>query len=127
MTPEKRLVPDAAYAGDETSQSRNYADSIAGDRRQHFDPLAANGRRHAYSRRTPPVWPCGCIRDPDRDRHRCSVEVSDNMAEAAVAAITHLDELGTPGLLNTATCQAMWRVGRHKLAAEVHRRTAGTA
>lgn len=92
-----------------------------------FDRLARNARRHSAARRLAPLPPCGCIRDPDRDRHRCGGEISDHMAEAAVTALEHLDELGTPGLLDRRTCQAIWRIGHRRLADAVHRRSAGAA
>lgn len=43
-------------------------------------------------------------------------EVSDSMARAAVAAIEHLDRLGTPALVDAATCRALRRIGQHKVA-----------
>jgi hypothetical protein len=72
-----------------------------------------------------PIPPCGCVRDPDVDRHRCGGEISNHMAEAAVTAINHLDQLGTPGLLDERSCRAMWRIGHRNLAEAVHRRTGG--
>lgn len=68
-----------------------------------FDDLAARARRFDASRRIVPIGPCGCIRDPAVDRHRCDGEISDHMAESAVAAVVHLDGLGTPGLLDRDT------------------------
>lgn len=94
-------------------------------RQPTYDGLAGNARRHNAKGRMKPLSPCGCIRDPDVDRHRCGGEISDHMAESAVAAIAHLDSLGTPGLLNERTCRALWRIGRRDLAIAVHRRTAG--
>ncbi len=47
------------------------------------------------------------------------------MAEAAVAAIHTLDALGTPGLLDHETCQAIHHLGYHRLARDVHRRSTG--
>ena len=87
--------------------------------------LTAGGS--APSASMPPLGPCGCIRDPDYDRHVCDGEISDNMAEAAIAAIVLLDQLGTPGLLDERTCRAMWRIGHRRIATAVHRRTAGAA
>jgi hypothetical protein len=128
MTREKRVSPDAAYAGTETSRSRNYTPHpISGDRRQQFDPLAANGRRHAHSRRMPPLGTCGDIRDPDHDRHRCGNEISYTMAGAAVANIAHLDRLGTPAVLDARTCDAIAKLGYERLASVVRRRSAGLA
>ena len=53
--------------------------------------------------------------------------ITDRLAEAAVTAIIHLDELGTPGLLDPDTCRAMHRVGHRALAFEVYRRSTGAA
>ena len=91
------------------------------------DHLTQRRRGWMASRRMTPLGPCGCIRHPAADMHRCGSGVSDLQAEAAVAAIKHLDEMGTPGLLDTDTCQAMWRIGHRDLAAEVHQRSAGWA
>ncbi|WP_156752161.1 hypothetical protein [Mycobacterium sp. ACS1612] len=49
------------------------------------------------------------------------------MAEAAVAAVVHLDRLGTPAILDGGTCDRIRRLGYHQLAASVHRRSAKLA
>ena len=85
----------------------------------------AGKRRFGASRRMTPTPPCGCIRDPEDHRHRCDGEISDHAADAAAAAVAHLNRLGTPGLLDERSCRAMWRVGHRTLAEAVHRRTAG--
>ncbi len=89
------------------------------------DMLPANAGRFAASRRMVPLPPCSCIHDPDVDRHRCADQISDQLAHAAVTAVAHLNRLGTPALLDDRTCRAMWRIGYHRLAEAVHRRTAG--
>lgn len=94
---------------------------------QRHDPLAGNAQRFGTSRRTAPLGLCGCIRDPEHDRHRCKGEISDVMADGAVAAVMHLDRLGTPGLLDDRTCRAVWRIGHPAVAEAVHRRTVGVA
>lgn len=86
-----------------------------------------SARRCAAARRMPPLSPCGCVRDPVYDRHRCDGEISDHMAEAAIAAVAHLDRLGIPGLLDTRTCRDIWRLGFRRLAHQVHRRSSGVA
>jgi hypothetical protein len=96
-------------------------------RQTPYDALVGNGRRFGASRCMAPLPPCGCIRDPEYDRHVCGGEISDNMAEAAVAAVVLLDQLGTPGLLDDRTCRAMWRIGHRRIATAVHRRTAGAS
>jgi hypothetical protein len=92
-----------------------------------YDRLQGNGRRHAWKRRLPPIEPCGCIRDPDYDRHRCGDEISDHMAEAAVAAIERLEQLDTPGLLDDRTCRAMWRRDYRDLSVRCYRYATGAA
>ena len=79
-------------------------------------------RRRAASWRMAPLdcghvdpWICDCVYRP----------VSDSMAEAAVAAVRLLDELGTPGLLDRKTCLAMHRIGYQRLALDVYRRSSG--
>jgi hypothetical protein len=52
--------------------------TTAPDRRPAFDALAGNARRYGASRRMAPLPPCGCVRDPEYDRHVCGGEISDN-------------------------------------------------
>lgn len=128
MTQENSLGPDAATAEAEPSHHRNCtAECIVYGPHERFDSLAANARRYGASRRMPPTSRCGCIRDPEYDRHTCGREISDHQAEAAAAAIIRLDALGFPGLLDDSTCRTMYRVGYRHLATNVHRRTAGAA
>ena len=53
--------------------------------------------------------------------------ISDVQADAAVAAIEHLDQICTPGLLDIDMRRALWRRGYRDLAVDVHRRSAGVA
>jgi hypothetical protein len=118
--------PDQQVSDDTT----NTANDNRPGRQTPYEALAGNRRRFGASRRMPPIPTCmcgRCVRDPDLDRHRCGDEISDVQAEAAVAAIQLLDQLGTPGLLDDRTCRAMWRIGHRRLATAVHRRTAGAA
>jgi hypothetical protein len=82
-------------------------------------------RRRVASWRLPPL-DCGC-RDPWTCKHYRDAYISDKQADAAVAAIEHLDLVGTPGLLDVDTCRAMWRIGFRDLAVEVDARTRGSA
>jgi hypothetical protein len=91
------------------------------------DQLSPRRRSFLASRRMPPLGPCGCIRHPDIDRHRCDQQITDVQAEAAAAAIRHLDSLGAPGILPAETCRAMWRVGYRDLAVAVSQRSNGWA
>jgi hypothetical protein len=93
-----------------------------------FDDLAARGRRRGHALRSAPISPCGCIRDPDVDVHRCSNNdvITDVQAAAAIAAAQLLRSLGVPGLFDTATCRAMWPHDR-QLATECFRFSHGEA
>lgn len=129
--PGKDVSPDASHgaranhrASHDTTTAHNDNRS---ERQQPFDVLAGNARRYAAARRLTPIGGCGCVRDPDVDRHRHDGEISDHQADAAVAAVELLDSLGTPGLLDTATCQAVWRAGHRRIAVAVHARTTGEA
>lgn len=89
---------------------------------------AANERRFRVWRRGRALLSCGCIADPHAGCHRRhDYAITDMQAEAAVAAIRHLDALGTPALLDEPTCRAIWRAGRRQLAERVYRRSAGVA
>jgi hypothetical protein len=116
--------PDQKLADTTTN---NHHDNRPG-RQAPYDALVGNGRRFAASRRMEPIPTCRCgrcVRDPDYDRHRCGDEISDRMAEAAVAAVELLDGMGLPALLDDRTCRAVWRVGRRDLAVESYRRSHG--
>jgi hypothetical protein len=104
------------------------AEVRTGHQCSRFDDLAARGRRRAARHRSTVISACACtIKDPDVDRHRCGDGITDRMAEAAVAAAEHLQLLGTPGLFDRPTCQAMWRADHHELAAESFRYSHGEA
>jgi hypothetical protein len=53
--------------------------------------------------------------------------ISDVQADAAAAAVKHLDQICTPGLLDIDMRRALWRRGYRDLAVDVHRRSAGVA
>lgn len=89
------------------------------------DQLTQRRQGWIASRRMPPLEPCGCIRHPEVDKHRCGKAISDKQAQAAVAAIEHLADVGTPGLMDRDTCRAMWRIGSRDLAVQVDARTQG--
>jgi hypothetical protein len=85
--------------------------SISTSSRSHhperYDHFTGMQCRAAHKRISPPISVCGCIRDPLFDKHRCGDEITDAMAEAAVMAAEHLELLGTPGLFDRSTCQAI--------------------
>lgn len=82
---------------------------------QRYNHFTAMQHRSAAKQFCTPVSECGCIVDPDFDKHRCGTEVE---ADAIVAAALHLRAVGAPGLFGTNECRAMWREGHHRLAAE---------
>jgi len=91
------------------------------------DQLRQRRRGYAASRRMTPLGPCGCIRHPEVDRHRCDAQISDVQAEAATAAIQHLNSIGAPGLLDGDTCRAIWRIGHRDLAVRCYGYATGGA
>ncbi|HZU46175.1 MAG TPA: hypothetical protein VFA16_02780 [Mycobacterium sp.] len=92
---------------------------------KRYDPHAGNARRRWHAVRSTPIGACGCIRDPEVDRHRCGHGISAVMVDAAVTTAEHLQSLGTPGIFSVDTCRAMWRRGHRSLAVECHRYSAG--
>ena len=91
-------------------------------------PCPNQQRAYRASRRMPPLAPCGCIRHPGVDRHRCnSDEVTEAQAWAAVAAAEHLNMLGTPGVFDRTSCEAMLKTGNKELAIEAFRYAHGEA
>ena len=86
------------------------------------DALNGNGirRRYAASRRLPPLAPCGCVRDPDHDRHRCRSLVSDRMVDAGAQAAHHLLAHGCIPILGTDTLRGLWRRGDRVLAQQLY-------
>jgi hypothetical protein len=92
-----------------TQRRRGYVDGLH-RRRAHADTS-----RFLSCGQCTDTWTCRCYDGPVTDKH----------AEAAVAAIQHLDVAGTPGLLDEDTCRAMWRIGFRDLAVEVYNRSQG--
>ena len=72
-------------------------------------------RRCAAARRLLPLGRCGCIRDPDHDRHRCGGQISERQVAGAVAAAHHLRSAGLPPIFDLPTLRALWRPGHHQL------------
>ena len=110
--------PNQKSADHTTNSPRIYPRRGVRLRHAPQDALSQMKRRRSAASRMQPLscghvdpWICDCFDERT---------VSDNMAEAAVAAIVRLDELGTPGLLDADTCLAMHRVGHRVLAFEVY-------
>lgn len=83
---------------------------------QRYDHFIGMQRRAAAKRECRALTECGCIVDPEFDRHRCGDEITDKMVWAAVVAAEHLDNLGTPGLFGDRICRAMYRAGHRDRA-----------
>jgi len=60
----------------------------------------------------PPIPPCGCVRYPAFDRHRCYGQLSERMVAAGAQAARHLIELGLPPLLgDVELLRRLWARG----------------
>jgi hypothetical protein len=71
-------------------------------------------RAHAKKLCTP-VSPCGCIVDPDHDRHLCDeIAPSDRMVDAYVAAAQRLLEAGLTPAPSLPEMRVMWGRGSHE-------------
>ena len=80
-------------------------------------PAAWAQRRYQASLRLPPLGPCGCIRDPDNDRHRCHGQITLARADALIAAAAHLDAAGLRPIFDAIQLRDVW-----KLCPEYHSR-----
>lgn len=67
-------------------------------------------RRTSHKRLLPPLEPCGCIRDPDHDRHHCGNEMTLARADAVIAAAEHLEAAGLLPLPDRDELHAAWRL-----------------
>jgi len=78
----------------------------------------SNGSRLRWesARRLPPLAPCGCVRDPAHDRHRCHALISDRMVEAGAQAARHILGHGCTPILDRATLRALYQRGGHDRA-----------
>jgi hypothetical protein len=69
--------------------------------------LAQHRRRHDAARGLPPLGPCGCIRDPGHDRHRCADVLTDHQLDSWEATIDHLTGRGTPAIVPARVRRAL--------------------
>jgi hypothetical protein len=83
--------------------------------------LYPNGtrRRRAAARRSPPLAPCSCIRDPLTDRHYCGGEITDKQLQGAIAAAHHILGAGYLPIFDLPTLRALWKSGHHQLVDEL--------
>lgn len=114
-------------ADDAKANQANTHQGIRTNNPKGFDDLAARRRRRGAAIRSTVISTCGCVRDPEVDRHRCSDGITDVMAEAAISAAEHLEMLGTPGIFDTDACKSMWRLGRRQLGVRSYHYAQGAA
>ena len=77
-----------------------------------------------------PLSLCGCVRDPDHDRHSCGEQITDAQLQGAVDAAHHILAAGYLPIFDLPTLRELWKSGHHQLVDELRgeddRRTAGT-
>ena len=73
-------------------------------------PLAQRRRRAEAALRCAPLPRCGCRRDTETDRHRCSGQMTQKEAEAVVEAAEHLRALGLQPLFPAGVLRDAWRL-----------------
>jgi hypothetical protein len=66
-----------------------------------------------------PLQPCGCVRDPDHDRHFCGAELSDTQLQGAVHAAHHILDAGYLPIFDLTTLRGLWQSGHHQLVDEL--------
>jgi hypothetical protein len=84
---------------------------------------AASSRRRDAAKRLTPLDCCQC-----RDPYTCRCHdgpMSDRQAEAAAAALFHLERIGLSGLADPRTCKALWKAGFRTVAEDVNAKTQG--
>jgi hypothetical protein len=89
------------------------------NRRQCGDDTLAALHRRLVSRRLPPIGTCGCIRDPQHDRHRCGDQITDRQLQGAVDAAHHILEAGYLPIFDVPTLRELWKSGHHQLVDEL--------
>lgn len=77
---------------------------------EHPDFMEMNRRRYWASLLLPPLPPCGCVRDPAYDRHRCHGHMTYARADAMIAAANHLDSVGLRGVFDVGELREVWKL-----------------
>lgn len=94
----------------------------------HIPEMAQGRRRVQAAKRLPPLAPCGCVRDPDHDRHRCHGEMTLPMADGLVAAAIPLREYGLTPIFDHQSLRAAWKLcPEYRTAIEVEAMTGSEA
>lgn len=92
--------------------------------------MSAADRFHA-ARRMTPLSVCGCIRDPERDRHWCDPNrpPTEVDVDGYGAAVAHLDRHGLTAAPRLDELRELWRRGgvERRLAQSVIQRWAVSA
>ena len=77
---------------------------------RHFH--AGGSRRREAALRLPPIGPCGCIRDPDLDKHRCGVRsLTEHQLDGWRSAAIGIIEGGNAPIVPIEVVRRLWRRG----------------
>ena len=69
-------------------------------------------RRREAALRLPPIGRCGCIRDPDLDKHRCGARpLTEHQFDGWRATAEHILEGDSVPIVPVEAVRAMWRRG----------------
>ncbi len=94
------------WAGTEPDTSPKRADSAPSLSRHPRSEWIRNRREAAH--RLPPLGECSCVRDPDRDRHRCRGGTTLRRADALILAADHLERHCLPPLFDPENLRDAW-------------------
>jgi hypothetical protein len=89
---------------------------------RHFH--AGGRRRREAALRLPPIGRCGCIRDPDLDKHRCGARpLSDHQVDGWRSAAIDIIEDGYVPIVPAEVVRRLWKRGGRdrRLAQQLHR------
>jgi hypothetical protein len=119
--PQPQDATNTSQATQATTEASGHSHAKRAGRQCGAEMLAGLRRRRATARRLPPIGPCGCIRDPDFDRHRCGRETITSMVDGYRDAALHLRALGLLPAPLLPEMRALWRRGpeERRLVAEI--------
>jgi hypothetical protein len=77
---------------------------------RHFH--AGGWRRRQAALRLPPIGRCGCIRDPDRDKHRCGPRpLTEHQIDSWRSAAIGIIEDGHAPIVPIEVVRRLWKRG----------------